>query len=273
MSEGMTKLKSIGAQKIHEQTHIARHHAQAIIHESFDDMNKIQFLGFVSILEREYSLNLDELRLIAEEHYSEENSNTQETPKVFVTPKRKKRYTLVYLAVAAIVFVIAVLVNMDNSSLSLKVKTEPLNNEAIDNAKVNMQIADTEVTFEVVDENTTLNMDENLTSSELNVTVEEIIPAVIVEKSFKIIADTKLWLGYMDIDTRAKKQKIFTGDFDLDPKKDWLLSLGHGYVNVEIDGEVTEFKSKYNMKLLYKNANITKITFKKYKEINRGSKW
>ena len=271
MSEGMTKLKSIGAQKIHEQTHIARHHAQAIIHESFDDMNKIQFLGFVSILEREYNLNLDELRLSAEEYYNEENSHTQDSKKVFVIPERKKRYTLVYLAVAIIVFIIAVLVNMDSSSLSLKVKTESLNNEAIDNAKVNIQIADPDVIFEVVDENITL--DENITISELNVTVEEIVEPVIVAKSFKIIADTKLWLGYMDLETRKKKQKIFTGELNLDPQKDWLLSLGHGHVNVEIDGVVTEYKLKYNMKLLYRDANIKKINFEEYKEINRGSKW
>jgi len=153
----------------------------------------------------------------------------------------------------------------------MKVKIDDLNNQAIEDAKVNIQIADPDVTFEVVDENITL--DENITSSEINVTVEEIIPPVAVVKSFKIMVSTKLWLGYMDLETRKKKQKIFTGEFDLDPEKDWLLSLGHGHVDLEIDGNVTKFKSKYNMKLLYRDSNIKKINFEEYKKINRGSKW
>ena len=62
MSSGLEKLRSIGAQKIHEQTHIARQHAQALLHESFDDMSRIHFLGFISILEREYSVDLSDLK-------------------------------------------------------------------------------------------------------------------------------------------------------------------------------------------------------------------
>ena len=51
MNEGFDKLKSIGAQKIHEATHIARAQIQALLHERSEDMNKSQFIGFISILE------------------------------------------------------------------------------------------------------------------------------------------------------------------------------------------------------------------------------
>lgn len=279
MSDVLTKLKGIGAQKIHEQTHIATHHAQALLYGSFEDMTKIQFTGFISILEREYNVELDELRQEGEEYYSQDNPTQKKDKKVFVTPKRNKSYTLVYLAVVAIIFVIAILFSMDRtSSVSPAVKTDVLDNKAIEDAKENIKISDPDVVFEVVDENTSidenLTLDENLTNAEINASIEEIVePEVILVKSFKVIAQKKLWLGYMNLKTKQKKQKIFTGEFDLDPQKDWLLSLGHGYVDVDIDGEITEFKSKYNIKLLYKDANITKISFKEYKVINEGSKW
>jgi len=272
MSDGMTTLKSIGAQKIHEQTHIARQHAQAILHESFDDMTRVQFLGFISILEREYGLNLDELKLSAEEYYTQENSHAQDVKKVFVVPERKKRYTLVYLAVAAIVFVVAVLFNMNSSSSSSQeIKIEVLNNEAIDDAKVNIQNTDSDIVLEVLEVNVTA--EEDIVTDEINVTIEEIVEPVAVVKSLKILPTKRLWLGYMDIETRKKKQTTFKGELDLDPTKDWLFTLGHGHVDVEIDGKIIKFKSRYNIKLLYKDSEIKKIDFKEYKKINRGTKW
>ena len=45
MSEGFDKLKDIGAQKIHESTHISRKYIQDILQEDFSGMNRIQFLA------------------------------------------------------------------------------------------------------------------------------------------------------------------------------------------------------------------------------------
>ena len=93
MSDGLNKLRGIGAQKIHELTHIARQHVQAVLHETFDDMNKIQFLGFVSILEREYGVDLSDLKAKGQEFYAGESSKLHQETKVFVSPKKKKSYT------------------------------------------------------------------------------------------------------------------------------------------------------------------------------------
>jgi len=92
MSDGLSKLKGIGAQKIHERTHIARQHVQAVLHETFDDMTKIQLLGFISILEREYSVDLSDLKAKGQEFYFEESSKIEDDTNVFVTPKKKKNY-------------------------------------------------------------------------------------------------------------------------------------------------------------------------------------
>ena len=248
MSDGFDKLKSIGAQKIHEQTHIARHHMQALLHETFDDMNKIQFLGFISILEREYSVDLSELKANAEEFYAEETTKVQQETKVFVEPKKKKNLTLIYIAVVVLIFVIAVSFTLDESSnASIKVKEHSIDNSAIENAKDNM-------------------------SQNASMPVVETEPVEIV-KSFKFISKSELWLGYIDLETYKKDQKLFKGEFALDPKKDWLLSLGHGYIKVEIDGVVTEFKEKLNMRLLYKDSKLSRINLREFKELNRGDRW
>lgn len=268
MSDGLSKLKGVGAQKIHERTHIARQHVQAVLHESFDDMTKIQLLGFISILEREYSVDLSELREKAKDFYPKEVQAQDQDAKFFVTTKRKKNYTLVYIAVVALIFAVAVYFTLDlTSTTSSKVDSHAIDNSAINNAKDSMSQNDI-----IEDKNASENVsiDANTTSPEI---VEVKPEALEVAKSFKIIANSKLWIGYIDLSNHKKYQKLFTGELEIDPNKDWILTLGHGYVDVEINGKVTEFKDKLNIRLLYKDANLSKITFKEFKELNKGSKW
>ncbi|WP_373003030.1 hypothetical protein [Sulfurimonas sp.] len=263
MSEGLDKLKSIGAQKIHEQTHIARQHVQAVLHETFDDMTKIQLLGFISILEREYSVDLSDLKAQGQAFYAEESSKIEHDTKVFVSPKKKKSYTIVYILVVVVIFAVAVLFTLDlTSTASTKAKTHAIDNSAINNAKDSMS------------QNATIeNEDENATLPAVIEVKPEPVKVVEVVKSFKIIPNSELWIGYIDLSNHKKYQKLFKGELDIDPNKNWILTLGHGYVKVEINGEVTEFKDKLNIRLLYKDSKLSKITFKEFKELNKGSKW
>ncbi|WP_324172121.1 hypothetical protein [Sulfurimonas sp.] len=260
MSNGFDKLKSIGAQKIHEQTHIARHNANAILYENFDNMTKIQALGFISILEREYGMDLSTLKEKAELAFKVEEVKVQETPentKVFVAAKKKKNYTLIYVGIALLIFVVAVFFTLElSSTAAIKTSSHSLDNRAIESARENI-----EASITVEDQNETL---------EIVLTEPEVVE---VEKSFKIIPKSQLWLGYIDLSTYKKNQKLFTDELDLDPEKDWILTLGHGYVEIAINGEVTEFTDKLNIRLLYKDSKISKISFKEFKELNRGSKW
>ncbi len=265
MSNGFDKLKSIGAQKIHEQTHIARHNASAILQENFENMTKIQALGFISILEREYGMDLSTLKEKAEDFFKVEESEVKETPentKVFVAPKKKKNYTLVYVGVALIIFVVAVFFTLDlSSTAATKTSSHSIDNSAIESAKENIEGNTTADIIIVEDKNETLEV----------VIIE---PEVVeVEKSFKIVPKSQLWLGYIDLSTYKKHQKLFRGELDIDPEKDWILTLGHGYVKVVINGEVTEFKDKLNIRLLYKDSKISKISYKEFKKLNRGNKW
>ena len=41
MSSGIDKLQELGAQKIYEQTHVSKEHVQAILHNSFEGLNKV----------------------------------------------------------------------------------------------------------------------------------------------------------------------------------------------------------------------------------------
>lgn len=252
MNNGSEQLRVIGAQKIHETTHIAKKHLNAIFEGDFSNLNKIQLLGFISILEREYNLNLDELRAECLEYFSGEPASLKQDDdevQVFVTSEKDRNFKPLYIAIAIAILLGAIFFS-DSLTSTKSTNTYQIDNSAIDDAKNN------------------LNNNQSEEVTDINETIE---PEVV--KTFKIMSDTELWIGYIDLSSREKYQKLFTGELELDPNKDWLLHLGHGYVDIDVNGEIQEFRGKLNMRMAYQNGEIRKIRFSEFKRLNNGEKW
>jgi len=267
MSEALERLKDIGAQKIYEDTHIPVEHVQAILYESFDGLNKIQFIGFVSILEREYGEDLSSVRSRGIGYFDEKNAPdeaiTDDT--IFKSSAKKKNLTIMYIILAIVLFIIAIFYTTESANSSMKNAIEE--NKIIKDTKENI-IAD-------VNSSEQNSSDDNVTASgsDLNETTVKTLEPKAVVHAFKIIARTKVWLGYIDVATDKKYQKTFEGEFDLDPTKEWLLYFGHGYIDVVIDGKKEVFSSKDTLRLHYQDGTISKISINEFKKLNRGSTW
>ena len=250
MSNDFEKLKDIGVQKIHEQTNIPKKHVNAMIDKNFQNMHKVQLLGFISILEREYSLKLDELKSKASECFMDETEDFVSTEKLFTTSKRRNKYTKYYILLVALILIIVVI---SNSVEDKKFMDTP--NIDIPN------IEDTKITQEIA------------TKIELPEVIEELKEEVAIKKVFKVMPNIKLWMGYIDLNTGKKRQKIFSDEFELDSNGHWLLSLGHGDVNFEINGELNKYKTKENLRFEYKNGELKKISYSEFLALNKGKKW
>ena len=183
VSEELDLLREIGAQKIYEDTHISLKHAQSVIHESFEGLTKVQFLGFISILEREYNQDLSMLKEKGLAYFADEPVKEVSTTSVFIEPNKTKSPTLLYIIVALFVFIVVAYFSIGGDSSTPQ--TVKIDNSAIVNAQKNI--------------NPTAY--ESITSDE-----NETIPLVVVEEekaieppaSLKIIAKSKLWIGYID---------------------------------------------------------------------------
>ena len=254
MSEGFEKLKEIGAQKIHEQTHIPKEHAESIVNKKFTRMNKIQYLGFISILEREYSIKLDNLRNSAKDYFQDSEEEDEEaTPKkLFIIPQRKKSYTKYYILLAIIILII---VAIYNTSTTQQHEISPkIQNEKITQVKQKI-VTKAEIPEPIIEEK------------------EEVKEVEITPKVFKIIPNVKLWMGYIDLNTGKKSQVTFSDEFELDPDGHWLIALGHGNVSFEIGNKFDEYKSHKNMRFEYKNGELKKLTYAEFLALNKGKKW
>lgn len=259
VSEELDFLRELGAQKIYEDTHISLKHAQSVIHESFEGLTKVQFLGFISILEREYNQDLSMLKEKGLAYFENEPMKEVSTRSVFVEPVRAKSLTPIYIIVALFVFIVVAYFTIGTDSSAPQVVK--IDNSAIVNAQKN--INSTAYESNSSDENKTIPL----------VVVVEEEKAIEPPASLKIIAKSKLWVGYIDRTEDIKKQTIIKESLELDPSKEWLLSLGHGHVDIAINGELQEFRSPNNIRFLYKNGELKKLTFKEFKILNEGRVW
>jgi len=270
-NDGLQKLKDIGAQKIYEDTHITVLHIKALLHESFDGLSKIHFIGFISILQKEYNIDLSELKSTGVAYYDERNPvETTTEDGIFIAPKKSRNFTLFYILIAMVIFLVALFYTVEyvNKNMQNQIIVD---NTTIHNAEKNINHFISDVNISKKDENKTV-ADVNVTQENLQ-SISVIKEEKTLQKSFKIVARSKVWMGYIDVETNKKYQKTFTGEFDLDPNKEWLLTLGHGYINVVINSEQKKFNSKKTLRLLYKDGTITELTFDEFKRLNRGNTW
>jgi len=276
-SIGLEKLISEGALKISSKTHISQNHIRAILDESFDGFSKIQFLGFISILEREYNVDLQELKDKGIAYFDvEKNDDVKNT--IFLEPERDKSKTPLYLSLAFVIVVISAIIYGVSSSENEK-KLD-INNKTIEKAtkQSSNALVDNEEIIENVSASEVVDKDVNITNKpEVETIALEETPVVnpegVEESKLIIIPKTKVWMGYIDVKTNKHHTKSFKNEFALDTTKDWLLLFGHGYVSININGKVTKFSSKKRLRILYKDNEIKQITKAQFKELNKGREW
>jgi len=285
MNENLEQLQEIGSQKIYEDTHIPIGHIESILNEDFKRLSKLQFLGFISIIEREYNCDLSELRVKGNNYFDEVEKNREVVinESIYKAPSAKSNLLYLYIGLAAVVFVAALLYSIFTNSTSTPltdVNTSSIQKETeVESTSVNKSKQKT--TLKESEENLSAITDQNISAveDENNSVVEEDQKALeqkelaLEPESLDIITKRRVWLGYIDVTDNKRYQKTFSGKLSLDPSKEWLLYFGHGHVGVSIDGETKQFNERNPLRLHYKNGELQKISLREFKRINKGRKW
>lgn len=266
---GLEKLEGIGAHKIFEQTHIAKKFVEDILNQRYSTMNKVQFTGFLSILEREYNIDLHELQ---EAYIKSSSTETVKDKEPFVVSEQddndhanrsnKNAYIFVGLLVVGALFMLLKPESQPEEKApetsKLIIQTKPveneLNNSIMEEAKLNLGHLD------------------NTTVEEVKQEVAPVVEPVHTSK-FEISPRSKLWIGIVDLETFKRTQKMSSDSFELDADKEWLLVMGHGFVNFEVNGKEQKYKDEKKVWFAYENGNLSKLTRSEFKEKNRGKAW
>ena len=283
MLEELKKLRDIGAQKIYEDTHISLKYVQSIIHESFEGLTKVQFMGFVSILEREYSQNLSGLRQKGIEFFDEEREENKIDSTVLRVTDKKKNFTSVYIVIILLIFAAAVY-------YSFGLTQEKSLHKKIDNSAINSAKKNIEKNVVIIDENSSLTeplvTEQNITISQesnqsvvevITSEIEKIVPTKVIAvqngESLIIHARARLWIGYINKTDNIRKQTIIKENLSFDASKEWLISLGHGHVSLEVNAKTTRYNQGKNMFFHYENGELKQLSKDEFRKLNKGRLW
>lgn len=267
-------LQELGASSIHERTHITRAKLEQLLHKSFSELNRVQFMGFVSILEREYGVDLSALRHEFEEYADLHGDEDVSKPSVVLQASSNSRKWWVFGSVIAIILLM-VIGSMTQRELSVAPKDEIMTLES----------AGIEADINASDMNTS----EANTTIESNVTEEKVIPlledqnksvsddssaqALSIKNVLSIKPASKVWVGKMDLETGEKTQKVTKDPIVIDTAKNWLFIFGHGRLDiVTSEGKIT-IKERNRVWFSYENGLLKQLTSEQFNDKNKGSGW
>ncbi len=298
--EGFKKLQELGSDVIVSATHIPVSHVEKILNKEFGEFQKPQFFGFISILEREYKIDLSGLKqeflfFRAEEEAPQETSfDVAETGSKLLENKN-----VIYgAAVALVAILLMVLSSMIDFSPSYESKIE-INNTAIDQAKKNLNIEPVHVSNveEMMRNNEIESAEHGQDVQEANISTvkeetiqQESAPAEAVQTEIdtlepvsstepmmplylRIVPRGKLWLGIVNAETHRRRVETITEPLILDAEKSWLIFTGYGHLDMDCGDATTKYREDRKLLFLYEGGVCQLIDEEEFKARNKGKLW
>jgi len=262
------KLHDLGAHKIYEDTHITKLPVENILNKNFDAMSKVQFSGFVKILEREYKLDLEGLR---EEFgiVKEVKEEVKKEPFSVNVVENKNGSGLKLVGITVILLVVVGITYFSISSSDDEQKVQVV--------EKTVQVEEKNSSENKIIEDAKQNLNNLDKKEELAKQVEPKAQETVVEPIHPVSLIVKpvnnIWIGMVDLQTFKRSQKLGKSSFELDPEKDWLLVTGHSYLNFDVNGEEIKYSDKNKAWFSYEGGVLTKLTRTEFKEKNRGKAW
>jgi len=285
-------LQELGSKTISSATHIPIAHVENILEKKFDQFQKPQFFGFLSILEREYKLDLSGLKQEflfekAEHEIVEESSfDIAETSSQLKALFENKK--VVYGAGGGVVLILLVLLlSMIDFSSSDEAKIE-INNTAIDKAKKNLNIKPVHVSNveDMMENNDVESAEHGQDVQEENPSIKKVAASKKSVKSepvsnaeptmslyFRIIPKGKLWLGIIDTETHRRSVETISEPLILDAEKSWLIVTGYGHLDMDCGDTTHKFRKDHKLLFLYEDGICQIIDKEEFKAQNRGKLW
>jgi len=307
MSYSLEELRELGSQKIHNDTHIIKSHIESILNEDFESINKVQMFGFLSIIEKQYDLDLSSIRENARDFYNEHRLDADEQGSVFVIASKNKQSSVFYIFLIFIVFGTVAFFSLKTAPNHIVTPENKVIDEVKKNIKLEKKIEEKKIPMKekvILHEREIEQPKERVIRKEKPVVhiqkqevkrekiqekkeilKEEKRKEVIVKKekeikniaptqySLSLIPKSKVWIGYIDITKNRKYQKILKDEFSFDPKDEWLMILGHSNVIFKVNGKDLFYKNRKSLRLSYKDGVLKEVTLEEFKKINRGKKW
>lgn len=300
MDKDIKVLEKIGLQEVCKKTHIEVKQLEYMINNQYEKLNKINTLGFVKIISREYKLDLtDWLEGFYDywaDHKAEEENKKN---KIFIRANSDKSYKklawffLLVMLISGLFAVFSIFkIDIDLASLLDKTKFEtqvagyqsaPVVQEAAKSlgVKVEERIVEnssSNATVEAVivnaDDNSTAKIETNNGQMSLSLVEEKNTTiAVLPKNKAMIIPKRKIWVGTIALDTFNRQVVSDDKNITIDLTKKQLIKTGNGYFTLSYDGSIEDFTEQGSTRFLVENGTIKKISEETFIALNKGKNW
>ncbi len=263
-------LQALGSEKIHERTHISRDKVELVMTKSYGEIGRVQFMGFLSILEREYGCDLNDIR---QEYTQYWQANGQMHPPkqsvILQAPSNARRKWLMAGTAAIALLLGGGYVFQTHLSNEPREEVMKLSSIAVETLK---DVADTNMSTEInataVEANTSVQVAEANTTNAVSPT-----PMALKQGEISIHPRYKVWVGMIDMASGAKTQQITTEPIVIDTSKNWLLAFGHGMLEIDSAQGQQILKEKDSVRFVVENGSIKQLNRNEFMARNGGKIW
>lgn len=297
MDQDIKVLEKIGLQEVCKKTHIEVKQLEFMINRQYDKLNKINTLGFVKILSREYKLDLTEWMEGFHAYWADNDAlEDEQKEKIFIRAKGERNYKklvliLIPLLLLGGLYVVGsyLKIEIDIAGLMNKAKIEtvmsgyqspPVVEAAAKSigVKVEERKIDNNATNKTAVEAVVVNIDENVTEKvESNTIISIEKNSSKIEETPKnmafIIPKRKIWIGTISLNDFSRTISSDDKNITIDLTKRQLIKTGNGYFRLSYNGTVEDFDEQGSSRFLVENGTIKKISEAAFIEYNRGKNW
>ncbi len=286
-------LEEIGLAEVSRKTHIEITILRHMINKEFSKLGRINTMGFVKILKREYDLNLDSWLEEFDAYWQENNQVASLKPQESVEKKSSVKWLILVLLVLiagglAWYFVgDRLFLSSEKPSVEKPVAQEvikenkPIKNELKEPMEdVNdVKFLDTNDTNETHDTNSTDDLavdDTNVSQEEISQDKNESIEEKKEEEMSEVYLEPKrkIWVGIVDLETRKKRQYTTSKVITINLNKPQIILMGHkNFTLVYQNGKEVDSDKESSMYYYVDHGTITKINKKEFITYNGGKSW
>ena len=252
-------------EEISQRTKISPISLRFIRNKEFDKIPKAKFFGFINIIEKEFNVDLSELK----EEYNLSAPKKEETQEIKIEKKEKKNHLLLILAFLLLItggFILYATLNTNKTpdyetNITSTTIHTPVNTEAKKQNDLNTSYAyKTNPAISVQENNLT-----SKTSKKSDIKTDKNIIINTAPQPSKtgntkypidIIPNKMVWFRAINIDTN-KTIEYLTSKEKILPKGNYYIKFGHGEVTINYGNQTITPNSKKIVRILFKDGNYT----------------
>jgi hypothetical protein len=283
-------LEEQSVKSISKKTMISEDDISNLVLKNFDNLNRTKMFGFISILEREYDVDLVDIKSDAEEFYAEHNKDSSYVSNLSRQEEKQKSggfgilWLLVWLLVGAGYYVTQVdkkylhkyfpfIEDFLTQEETLKQDVVSVSKEVVKKEMPTKQqvVVDQAAVIKNTKGTTTVDSEKNgntlygvkvITQKETK--IKEVL---VVNESITIIPKKRLWFGLVDVETKKRDHFSVSKPYTIEFKgRSWLIATSTApFILRDVKGEQTYSNAKSNyfkvdktgIKKLSKNEYVT----------------